>query len=95
MVSVYDLSVLCESCQTAVEPARPSGERKIGAIGAGILGVFGLLYGLTVGIATAGFGMVAAPFTLLIGAYAGYKLGAWYSERRDGVTCPDCGHNFS
>lgn len=51
----------------------------------------GFMIGSVVGVATAGFGVVAWFFTVPIGLYAGYKIGSFGAEMMDGPSCPDCG----
>lgn len=89
------LDVMCGSCDSIVQPDRPKRKWTYTIAGALFLGLFGLGIGLTIGVATAGIGITAAPFTILIGLYAGAKGGSLFAEFRDGVTCPECGHNFS
>lgn len=90
MVSVYDIPVQCQSCESVVSVDPPASRRKYGLGFAAVLGVIGLFFGLSVGIATAGFGMAATPFTLVIGLYAGYRIGAWSARKKDGIDCPEC-----
>lgn len=95
MVSIYDVGIECGGCTDIVTAHPPQNSRKYGLILAALLGSIGLVIGVTVGIATAGFGMAAFPFTTIIGLYVGYKAGGWYAEKRDGVLCPECGHDFA
>jgi hypothetical protein len=93
MTSIYDVTVVCESCGDAVSLTPPQNKLKYIGIAAVIFGVLGVAAGTTIGIATAGFGIVATPFTTAIGAYTGYRSGGWVAEKRDGGTCPECGYN--
>lgn len=95
MVSIYDVDVECGDCSEPVSVDPPKNRIMYAVVLATILGTIGLIFGLTVGIATAGFGMAATPFTAVIGAYVGYRAGDWISEMVHGVRCPGCGYNFS
>jgi len=53
----------------------------------------GFALGSVVGVATAGFGFVAWIFTVPIGLYMGYKIGAIGAEMMDGPSCPKCNSN--
>lgn len=93
MPSVYDFHVECQNCGEVVDVDPPKSRTKFGWGFGIVLGLIGLFIGLSVGIATAGFGMAATPFTLVIGLYAGYRIGVWSAEKKDGIACPSCtGH---
>lgn len=95
MVNPNHLTVECESCNELVEPETP--QYRVGFIIAcmAIFGGAGLLIGLTVGVATAGAGMTAAPFLVVIGLYGGYKTGGFVAEYLDGYSCPECESYFT
>lgn len=93
-MNVSNLSVKCDSCGEINEPQPPINRFKYGIALAVVAGLLGIGIGLTIGIATAGFGMAATPFTLIIGAYSGWKIGAWGAEKQDGYSCPDCNHIY-
>lgn len=95
MVSIYDVGIKCDGCTDIVRAKPPQNRRRYALIVASVLGIIGLGIGLTIGVATAGFGMAAFPFTTIIGAYVGYKSGGWYAIKRDGILCPECGHDFA
>ncbi len=90
-----NVSVQCENCEEIVQPEGPEGARKWKLVGAAILGFFGFAIGSVVGIATAGFGFVASFVTVPLGLYFGWKMGAKFAEMRSGITCPNCGNDFS
>lgn len=94
MVTVYDVSVVCDSCSETVEVVAPPSRRKYALWGMFLLGALGLGIGLSIGVATAGFGITAMPFTTVIGMFLGYRGGVWIAKRRQGINCPECGHNF-
>lgn len=88
------MNVQCDGCQELVEPEPPANRRKYGLLGAVFIGLIGLGIGGTIGIATAGLGMPATIPLALIGAYVGWKVGTLIAKKQDGVTCPECNHNF-
>lgn len=88
-------NVQCGGCGHVVDPEEPENKKKYGWTGALILGLLGLGVGATIGIATAGLGMPATIPLGLLGIYAGLKVGRKVAELQDGVTCPECGFNFS
>ncbi|MBX0297865.1 hypothetical protein [Haloarcula nitratireducens] len=90
MASVYDFNVQCGSCGDIVEATPPKSKRTFSLASAFLLGTIGMFLGLSVGVATAGFGMAATPFTLVIGLYVGYRIGVWSAEKKDGLGCPEC-----
>lgn len=90
MVSIYDVQVKCDSCGAVGKAVPPKNRRKYGVAGALLLGLIGGIIGASVGIATAGVGAPAAPFTLVIGLYSGLMLGRWGAEKQDGVSCSEC-----
>lgn len=94
MVNPSHLTVKCETCNDLVRPETPQYRTWFIIGGMAVLGGAGLLIGLTVGVATAGAGMTAAPFLVVIGLYAGYKTGGLIAEYLDGYSCPGCGEYF-
>lgn len=92
---VYDLTVQCDSCDDLVELEPPRFRYGLGLSLAFLLGILGFGTGLTFGVATAGFGMTAMPFTTIIGGYVGYRFGGWGARILSGITCPECGHDHS
>jgi len=94
MRTIYQVDIQCESCDEIVQPEPPERRWLFAGIGALLLGLFGLFVGLSVGVATAGFGVVAAFFTVPIGLYGGYKTGRWSANKRDPPSCPRCGNQF-
>lgn len=90
MASIYDVPVKCSSCSGVVEVEPPTNRRKYAVAGALIVGLIGFFIGLSIGVATAGLGMAAFPFTALIGLYIGYRIGSWSAEKKNGIPCPEC-----
>lgn len=93
MASVYSLQVKCEGCGEVATPNPPKNRLKwilgMAVLFAGI----GFAIGSVVGVATAGVGFVAWIFTVPIGLYIGYKIGAVGAELMDGPSCPGCNAN--
>ena len=94
MVSIYDVGVHCKRCNNIVEVEPPSNKLALSALGSFLLGAIGFFIGLSVGVATAGLGIAAWPFTIVIGFYVGYRLGKWSARKHEGVACPACDYNF-
>lgn len=93
-MNVSKLAVRCDSCGDVEHPEPPENRRKYGIVLALLAGLLGAGVGLTIGVATAGFGMAATPFTLAIGLYGGWKIGAWGAEKQDGYSCPSCNYTY-
>lgn len=94
MPSVYNFKVQCENCE---EVATPDGPKNWVKWVVGMTIVFagiGAAIGTVTGVATAGVGFVAWIFTIPIGIYAGYKIGAFGAEFMDGPSCPGCGESY-
>ena len=95
MVRPNHLTVHCESCDEIVQPETPA-YRLHYIIGfMALLGGAGFLFGLTAGLATFGTAFIAWPVFLVIGLYAGYKVGEWAAELMDGYSCPECSATFA
>lgn len=94
MVRVSDLNVQCPSCENLVNPNRPARWVVFGIVGAIVVGAIGTIFGLTIGIATAGTGFVASWALAPLGAVVGWKLGVTTCEWWNGYTCPSCGSQF-
>lgn len=94
MRTIYQVDIQCGNCGKIVQADPPDRRWMFAGIGALLLGLFGLLIGLSVGVATAGFGAVAAIFTVPLGLYGGYKTGRWSAVKRDPPGCPKCGNEF-
>lgn len=95
-MDITSLDVKCNSCDGLVNPEGPKHQLKYAI---GVAAIFALFFGLgvggTIGIATAGLGIAATLPLGILGAYFGYKTGSWVAGKRDGISCPDCGHYFS
>lgn len=94
MRTIYQVDIQCGECDSTVQAEPPERRWLFSGIGAVLLGLFGLFVGLSVGVATAGFGVVAAIFTVPMGLYAGYKTGRWSAVKRDPPSCPRCSNQF-
>lgn len=95
MIKPNHLSVQCESCEGLVRPETPAYRLHFIAGFMAVLGGAGFLFGLVSGLATFGTAFIAWPIFLVLGLYAGYKIGGRAAEFMDGYSCPDCGHTFS
>lgn len=91
MASVYGLEVKCSDCEAVAEPEPPAHKYKWILGMAILLGGIGFAIGSVVGVATAGVGFVAWIFTVPLGLYFGYRIGAVGAELMDGPSCPQCG----
>jgi|AntDeeMinimDraft_5_1070356.scaffolds.fasta_scaffold02526_3 hypothetical protein len=90
MASVYGLNVECEDCGEVANPDPPNNRLKWIVGMAIVFAGIGFFIGSVAGVATAGVGFVAWIFTLPIGLYVGYKIGAFGAEFMDGPSCPAC-----
>jgi hypothetical protein len=90
-----NVSVQCDSCEQIVEPEPPKGKLKYKLAGALVLGFIGFIMGTAMGFVTAGVGFVGYVVTIPVGLIFGWMLGGKVAEIRSGITCPNCGNDFS
>ena len=95
MVKPNHLTVHCESCSELVRPETPAYRMHFIAGFMAVLGGAGFLFGLVSGLATFGTAFIAWPIFLVLGLYAGYKVGGRTAEYFDGYSCPECGEYFT
>lgn len=94
-MDVTTLDVQCNSCSEIVSLQHPKNRRKYGLLVAGFSALFfGFGVGSLFGIATAGVGFAATIPLGVLGAYFGMKTGRWVAGRQDGITCPECNHQY-
>lgn len=93
-MDITNHQIKCTSCGELARISPPEDQRRYKLIFGSVFAFFGWIVGSFIGVATAGIGSTASGPLMLVCVYLGIRLSTWYSEKKDGYTCDNCGNRI-